>query len=120
MEPCIDEMNCPVVDITAFRIQLPSSVSKHKVSVTIAVIIKEEFFDHFSLISQAQNKLLMTEMSVILHQVPNNRPIAYIHEWFWYDIRMIPKSGAESSTEQYDLHFLLTSAVNSDGASATP
>ena len=46
----------------------------------------------------------MTEIAVILHNVPQNGLVAHRDHRFWNRLGIFPNSSAETSTKQHDLH----------------
>src|SRR6185503_13242521 len=80
------EMNNPVfrfilsVDPTAGKVDTHAAVKQMK--------IHEEAFDDFTTISQGDEKLFQTELSVVLHDVPENRPPSDFNHRFRSNLRL--------------------------------
>ena len=55
-----------VIDDLRIRTQCDSAVSG------ASFIIKEKIFDYMTLVSQAKNKIIVPEMRVVLHEMPQN------------------------------------------------
>src|SRR5437667_10456259 len=64
----------------------------------------EVLFDEIAAVPEAQDELCMPEVSVVFHEVPDDRPEADVDHRFGYAVRMLPQPSAEAAAKEYDLH----------------
>jgi hypothetical protein len=69
----------PIVDIAIEQIDLLATTRKNKIVGSALVVIEKVIFDDFGSISQAQNEVFMPKVSVIFHNMPENRPVTDLH-----------------------------------------
>src|SRR4029079_18800698 len=71
--------NPPIVDIAVQQLQFFRSAGQNKVVGSALIVIKEIILDSVGAMSQAQNEVLVAEVGVVLHHVPQNGPVSDIH-----------------------------------------
>ena len=76
----IYERDRPVLDITIKDLYVPAAVQKDKVIGDEFTVIDEVILDHLGAITQAQDELLVAEMSIVLHHVPQDRPVTDMND----------------------------------------
>src|SRR5437879_13411502 len=69
-----------------------------------SVVIPEIVLDDVGAVAQAQDEVLVPEVGVVLHHVPENRAIADRHHWLRDVLVVVPKSHPQATAEQHDLH----------------
>src|SRR5205814_5733422 len=68
------------------------------------LVVEEELLHHVGLVAEAKDELLVPEVRVVLHQVPEDRAVADLHHRLGDLSRVLAQPGAEAPTEQDDLH----------------
>src|SRR5690606_5528413 len=72
---CVGEGNVPVVDVGVHQLYFGSS-AEHKVIRHVLMVVHKVIFDDVSLIAQAEDKVLVTKVSVVLHYVPQDGTVS--------------------------------------------
>src|SRR5713101_291827 len=108
----IDERDAPIVDIGAQELDFPPAPRSEEVVGHTLVVVPEIAFDHVSAIPEAQDEVLVPEMGVIAHDVPEDRPVADLDHRFGHVVGLLADPQALAPTEQDDLHDSL--AVDDD------
>ena len=68
------------------------------------LIMAEVILDHLSPVSQGQDKILMTEMGVILHDMPENGTFPDIHHRFGTKFRLLTQTGTSTTAKNDHFH----------------
>jgi len=82
----------------------PSAVRHSEVVREGLVIVQEILANEVAPITEAEDKFLMAEMSVIAHQVPDNGPDADVHQGLRNGVRVLTQPRPKTATEQYYFH----------------
>src|SRR5262249_8942382 len=75
------------------------------------LVVEKEFLDYVGLVAQAQDEVLVAVVGVVLHQVPEDRPVADLHHRLRDLTREFSKTSAQAAAEQDDLHRPFTFAT---------
>ena len=91
------------------------------------VVVQEVLADHVAAVAEAQDEVLVAEVRVVAHQVPEDRPVADVHQRLRDGVRVLAQPRAEAAAEQHDLHVrtpprdrCLRSARRRSGAQHAP
>src|SRR5258708_36533406 len=73
--------------------------------------MEEVLLNGISAVAQAQNEVLVAEMRVILHDVPQNRPVTNGNHGLGDIISILPQAHSESAAKDnnFHLHYSLPS-----------
>src|SRR6266436_7926093 len=67
--------------------------------------MEEVLLNGIGAVAQAQNEVLVAEMRVILHDVPQNRPVANGNHGLGDIISILPQAHSESAAKDNDFHL---------------
>src|SRR5271156_302045 len=82
-----------------------TSVGQHEVVGHEFAVVDEVILDYIGAIAEAKNEVLVAEVGIVLHHVPQDRPVAYMHHGLGDAFAGFPDPHAEASAEQYYFHF---------------
>src|SRR3989442_1423110 len=102
----IHERNIPVMNVAVVKLHSLAAVQEREVVRGALAVLEKVVFDDISAITEAQDELLVSEVGIVLHEVPENRPVADGHHWLRHSFGVFPDAGAEAPAEEYDLHCL--------------
>ena len=68
------------------------------------VVVEEELPDQVAAIAEAEDEVLVAEVRVVAHQVPEDRPVADVDERLGNRVGVLAQAGSQSAAEQYDFH----------------
>ena len=68
------------------------------------VVLEEILADQVAAVPQAQNEVLVAEVRVVAHQVPEDRPVADVDERLGNRVGMFAQTRAEATAEKDNLH----------------
>jgi hypothetical protein len=103
-ESRIDEGDVPVFDVAVEKAEILAAVGQHEVVGDALVVIQEISLDDIRLVPETEDEVAVTVMRVILHHVPENRPITDGHQRLRDVLGVFSQSHTESTAEQHDLH----------------
>ena len=118
----VDERDPPVVDVGAQQIDRSAAVREHEVVRDALVVVEEVVLDLLGAVAEAQDELLVPEVRVVLHQVPEDRTLADLDERLGDLVRVVPQAHPHAAAEQHDLHWdpsMSTTDVSRRGVSRT-
>jgi len=75
----IGEGNAPIVDITVQQFKILGAARQDKVVRGAFVVVEEVVLDGIGAMPQAENKVLVAEVGVVLHDMPQDGPVADMH-----------------------------------------
>src|SRR6056297_2043640 len=99
MQARIDKADGPLRDVALRRDQPRTTLLHDEVPVQVGVVVQEELLYQLTLVAEAQDKVPMPEMGVVLHKVPQNGAAADVHEGLRNDVGMLPQPGAKAAAE---------------------
>src|SRR5277367_4651043 len=76
------------------------------------IIVQKVVFDAVPLVPQAQDKVFVTEMSIVLHQMPEDRPIPDLNHGFGNIVGVAPQPQSLATAKQYDFHDVSPCPLN--------
>src|SRR5262249_10349096 len=68
-------------------------------------------------VAEAENKVLVPEVGVVFHQVPENRPRPDLHHGFGDVVNVPPEPHADSTTKEHHFHHVPPCLLPQDMAS---
>ncbi len=86
VKPGIHESNIPVMDIAIQQLQILAAFGEDKVICDALVVFEKILLDNVGLITQAQDKVFVTIVRVILHHMPEDRAISDRNHRFWQSL----------------------------------
>ena len=93
----VDERDRPVLHVAAE--QLHPTVAEHEVGGRRLVVVQEEVLDVMSAMPEAQDEVVVSEVGVVAHDVPQQRPRTHWMHGFGQVVAL-----GQPPTEQHDLH----------------
>src|SRR5712692_1464455 len=103
-EAGIDEGDAPIVDIGAQQLDVPAAPAEDEVVGHTLVVVAEVAFDHVPAIAEAQDEVLVPEMGVIAHDVPEHRAVADLDHRFGHAVGLLANAQTLAPAEKDDLH----------------
>src|SRR5262249_8971038 len=104
--PSLHEGNRPIVDITAQKMDILPALRPDKIVGDGFVVVQEVVLDGVALVSEAENEVRMSEVSVVLHQVQENRPRPNLHHGFGDTVDVASKPHTGSAAKEDHFHNL--------------
>src|SRR5580698_2817612 len=77
----VRERDPPIVDVAIEEFNLLAAAREYKVVRYTFVIVEKILLDCIRAVSKAKDKVLVPEMSVVLHNMPKYRAIANLNHW---------------------------------------
>src|SRR5712692_142242 len=100
----VDKCNCPVVDVTIEDLDVSATIEQHEVVRYQFTVIYKVVFDDIGTISEAENEILVPEMGIVLHHVPQNRPVANVDHRLGGSFPRLSDPHTEPAAEKHYLH----------------
>src|SRR5215471_517804 len=100
----VHEGDGPVFDVPVEDPDVAAAVQKDKVVGNEFAVIDEIILDSVRAIAQAQDEILVTKMSVVLHHVPQDRPVTDMNDGLGGALARFLDSHADTATEKDDFH----------------
>jgi len=72
----VDHRDAPVLLRIAEDLDLVAETRDDAVGVGLRLVVQEVFFDDVRLVAKAQDEVLVAELAVVMHQVPEDRLVA--------------------------------------------
>ena len=66
----IDKGDLPVVDVSLHEFELPAALREHEVVGYRFFVLEEVVLDDIGLIAEAENEVLVAEVRIVLHDMP--------------------------------------------------
>src|SRR2546422_3508131 len=102
----IHERNIPVMNVAVVKLHSLAAAQEREVVRDALAVLEKVVFDGISAITEAQDEVLVSEVSIVLHDVPENRPVADRDHGLRDVLGIIPESHAHATAEEHDLHRL--------------
>ena len=103
MCPRLGESDVPVVDVTVKQLEVFATVGERKVVGDTFVVVQKILFNGVRAVSETQDEVFVAVVRVILHDVPEDRPVANRDHRLGDIVRIFAQAHPESATE--DDHF---------------
>ena len=81
-----------------------SAFREHEIVRHAFVVVQEVLADQIAAIPRAQDEVLVPEMRVVAHQVPDDRPVADVDERLRDRVRVLAQPRSETTAEQHNFH----------------
>ena len=104
METTFDEGNRPVLNVAPHQLELLPASGQDEVVREALAVIEKVILDHVAAVSEAQDEVLMTEVGVVLHHMPQNRPVADGDHGLGHVVTGLTDPHTETATKKHDLH----------------
>src|SRR4030095_2116496 len=75
----IGESNVPIVDITVEKLKVLASLSQDKIIGKTLIVVQEIILDEICTVTKAENKVFVTVMGIVLHDVPKDRSVPDVY-----------------------------------------
>jgi len=112
----VDKSDTPVIDIRVFQVELLTAVREGKVVGKTLIIVEEVVLDHVRLVAEANDKVLVAEVGVVFHEMPQDGSVANVDHGLGDRVRVFPEPNAEPSAEQDNFHIGSPSFLSADVA----
>src|ERR1017187_294950 len=100
----VDKCNPPVLQVVVEQLDIVTAIGHDKI-VQDALIIREEIlFNHIGLVAETQDKVLVSEMGIVLHEVPQDRHVTNFYERLGEALLAFLQAHSETAAEQDNLH----------------
>src|SRR2546428_172900 len=106
VDPRVDEGDSPIADIALQELEPPPALAQHEVIRDAFVIVPEVALDEVGAVAEAEDEVLLAEVSVAFHHVPEDRAIPNRHHRLRDVLVVVPQAHPQTTAEQHDLHFL--------------
>src|SRR2546422_3745239 len=90
----IHERDIPVMNVAVVKLHSLAAVQEREVIRDALAVLEKVVFDGISAMTEAQDELLVSEVSIVLHEVPENLPVVDGHHWLRHTFGVIPEAGA--------------------------
>ena len=100
----VDEGDLPVLDVAVLEPHLAAALGHGEVVRDPFLVVEEELLHHVGLVAEAEDELLVPEVRVVLHEVPEDRAVPDLDHRLRDLSRVLAQPGAEASAEQDHLH----------------
>src|SRR5215207_434194 len=104
VEARVDEGDAPLADVAAQEFDVAPSVGQDEIVGMRLVVVEKELFDHLRLVTEAENEILVSMVSVVLHDVPEDRTTSDRHHGLRDARRGLGHAETRSTAEDDDLH----------------
>src|SRR2546426_4109571 len=103
-DPRVDEGDSPIADVALQELEPPPALAQHEVVRDAFVIVPEVALDEVRAVAEAEDEVLVPEVSVVLHHVPEDRAIPNRHHRLRDVLVVVPQAHPQTTAEQHDLH----------------
>ena len=107
----VDERDVPVVDVGLEQVDLRPALGEDEVVRHRLVVGEEEVLDHLGLVAEAEHEVGEPEVGVVLHDVPQDRPVADRDHRLGRDLGGLAHAQALAAAEEDDLHRTSTFGI---------
>ena len=106
----VHERDAPVVDVAADQLDALAALREHEVVAQRLVVVEEEVLDRLGAMAQADDEVLVPEVGVVLHDVPQDRPVPDRDHRLRDAAGAVAHPQAEPAAEEHHLHAITSSA----------
>ena len=85
-----------------------AALGQREVVREVLVVVEEVVLDDVGLVAEAEDEFLVPEVGVVLHHVPENRPVADVDHRLGDDLGVLLETHPQAAAEEYDLHELVS------------
>jgi hypothetical protein len=100
----IREGDFPVVSVSVEELDVSYAGFQHKIVGETLVVIQEIVLNEIRAVTQAKNKILVTVVSVIFHDVPHHRTVADGNHRFGNRLGIFPQPHTQTAAEEDHFH----------------
>src|SRR5579859_6642480 len=98
----VGERDAPVVNVAVEELHV-FAAGDDKIVGGALVVVQEVVLDRFGFVAEAKNKVFVPVVSVILHHMPENRPVADVHHGL-RNIFLVANAQPHSAAKKNDFH----------------
>ena len=101
----IDHGDAPVLLRIAEDLDVVAETRDDAVGVGLRLVVQEEFLDDVCLVAKAQDEVLVAELAVVVHQMPQDRLVADRNHRLGNALGHVSDARAETAAEQNCFHL---------------
>ena len=123
MHPGVHEGDAPFANVAREQLDVLLAAARareHEVVGQSLVVVEEEVLDHVTLVTQADDEVVVPEVGVVLHDVEQDRPVGDRHHRLRDAGRRLLDPETEPTTEENDLHRLRPAPLRAASGGAHP
>src|SRR5690606_18645986 len=102
----IDEGDSPILDVAVDQLPAPAAFREDEVVRDALLVVQEVLLDEVAPISQAEDEVLVPEVGVVLHEMPDDRAVTERDHRLGHVLGVVAEPHAQTPAEQDDLHRL--------------
>src|ERR1700677_2386422 len=102
----INKGNFQVRRLLAQNFNLLAVIRNDAVAVGPPVRVQKVVLDDVSLVTEAQHKIAMSVLAVVIHDVSKDRLMTNGDHWLWYGLGILSDASPETAAKQNNLHRL--------------
>src|SRR5579859_243406 len=102
----VGEGDAPVMNIPIYQVDILSASGEDKIVGDIFIIFHEVVFDGIRAMAKTKDKVFVTVVRVVFHDVPQNRTIPNGGHRFRNVFRIVSQTQTKSTTKENDFHGL--------------
>ena len=100
----VHERDAPVANVAPQQLDLAPSLRQHEVVGVALVVVAEIVLDDVAAVPQTQDEVLVSEVRVVLHHVPQDGTVTDGHDRLRDMLVVVPEPCPQPTAEQNDLH----------------
>ncbi len=100
----VDEGDAPVVHVAGVQLDPLAALRQGEIVRQALAVVQEILTDHVATVAQTEDEILVSEVRIVAHQVPNDRTHSDVHERLGHRIGMLAQARAESTAKQNHFH----------------
>src|SRR6266403_921958 len=100
----VRKRDSPIRDVPIHQLDLTTAPGKNEVVGPGLFVVEEVLLDDVSTIPEAEDEVGVTIVSVVLHQVPEDRPMSDLHHWLRNIVTCLSQTHTETTAKDDDLH----------------
>src|SRR3989454_4302965 len=104
----IDERDPPLGDVALQQLQPSPALAEHEIARGALVVSPEVVLDDVAAISETQDEIVVPEVRIVPHHVPQDRAIADEHHRLRHALLAVPQPHPQPAAEQDDFHFRIS------------
>lgn len=100
----VNERNTPLGRPFAKELNLGAVFGNHTIAAFRNLVIQEIVLDNVRFVPEAQDKIVMAILAIILHDVPQNWMVSDRNYWLRNVLRIVTNSRTQSAAKKNNLH----------------
>src|SRR5579862_9881924 len=86
------------------QLDVLAAIGHHEIIEDAFVVIEEILFDEVRFVSEAQDEILVAEVRIVFHQMPEDGHVADLHQRFRQAFFGLTETHSEAAAKEYNLH----------------